>query len=71
MKGDRGTAFSGDQEDEKCNKYSVRKQVRRNHLGNINSKRYDNTKTDLKQTRFNWLHRSCGHTDEPFHLRKA
>jgi hypothetical protein len=49
MKDDRGTTFSGDQGDEKCNKYSVRKHVRRNHLGNINSKRYDNTKTDLKQ----------------------
>jgi len=49
MKDDRGTAFSVDQGDEKCTKYSVRKYVRRNHLGNINSKRYDNTKTDLKQ----------------------
>ena len=46
---DRVTAFSGDQGDEKCNKYSVRKHVGRNHLGNINSKRHDNTKTDLKQ----------------------
>ena len=34
MKDDRGTAFSGDQGDEKCNKYSVRKHVRRNHLTN-------------------------------------
>jgi len=49
MKDDRGTTFSGDQGDEKCNKYSVRKHVRRNHLWNINSKRYDNTKSDLKQ----------------------
>ena len=49
MKNYRGTAFSGDQGDEKCNKYSIRKYVRRNHLENINSKRYNNTKTDLKQ----------------------
>ena len=48
MKDDRGTAFSGDQGDEKCNEYSVRKHVRRNHLGNINTKMY-NTKIDLQQ----------------------
>jgi hypothetical protein len=49
MKDDRSTTLSGDQGDAKCNKYSVRKHVRRNHLGNINSKRYENTKSDLKQ----------------------